>query len=301
MFGFIAPAVALATRVGPVVAKIATHPTTIKMVTQTAVIAGTSLAIGITQRGGRDLTAQRAAESIEKDRDPEAYATDPRRISGLSERVKHNATEIGQAVIEEAKSYRVILVPFGWSYHRAMFALRTRGLNRWCEKHSEFVALAEATTYPEELDPKLLKQMSRRHDRYAKACVGMGKYRKWLDYRVPTAGERFLDSELVALKALAREHEVRVDSVVAIYVKLLDEKINLESIEFTHPHSAGYSLHELVAHQFDEYETELIRHQVLYSWLIRYQNLSDRAWKSLAKGWDSRPVTEARKEEEQNA
>lgn len=271
-------------RVAPVVVKTVTNPVVVRHAVTTAKLAAVSVGLSVLHRQGRDLASQRAAESIAKERDPEAFVNDERRIGGLRDRAKRNVSITAGAVLDEVRGYRTLLVPFYWTTARVAFHVNGRRMTSYIRKHEDELTAPEDAELTKQ-QQKAMKTLMKRQAHYEGAMSHMARARSWMNFRVLTPGEKYLDEELTTLKHQIVTNEVQTDSVAMIYVRLLEERISFDNFELTDPYINGIQLRELVDHQFEEYEVQTIQEEALHPWLLRHFTLTDRQLRHLTRGW----------------
>lgn len=281
-----APLIGIAVRVAPVIVKIATHPRTIQAATTLAIGSSANIALRASRLLGEDKVGQRQAEAIHADHDPAGYAEDPRRISTAGQQYRRNAVLVGQSVATEARTFRVVAVP---PLHLARYLKVRTDRRRYSKQVSKLETLR--AVHQSDLDPtpemvavatRLIPLGERLSKRSARLYATRGLYQT---NRV-TPGEVYLANQIGELHRDATSNEVRVDTVEALFGRLMDDSINADEIDMNDPGKTGASLYAAVTTNFRGDEVGLIRARVLKGWLLRYRTVSDNQWRKICAGWE---------------
>ena len=278
--------VQIAVRVAPVAVRIATHPKTIQVVTTTAIVSGTNIAMRTAKLHGQDLVGQRQAEAIASDRDPVHFADDPRRIAGIKPRLVRNVSLFGQAVATEGRIFRLLVKPVVHLTAWLQAGATARRYMRLTEALDATVKTEESITNPSAESVALAAKTEKVGNKVLKRTNRLDRVRLWKQVDRVTKGEQYLAAEIGALKLDAVANEVRIDTVENVLLRALEESIDASSIDYSNPREAGMATFVAVSNSFKGEEIGIIRSRVLKGWIFRHQpQLTKNQWQQFTQGW----------------
>lgn len=278
MFAAIA---SIAVRIAPVAVRVVTHPKVISLSVQTAGIVLVSAGIRGAKLQGEDEAARRHAENIQGERDPQGFPDDPHRVIGLRSRVKRNLRVAGMGFAEEGRVTRRIVQP---PVHITRYA-KVRIAERRYDRLVQRLDLPEDANEVTTEQMRVAKKIAKAYDTLLKRRHRLDSVREWRFTHRATPGEIYLAEQIRLLQTEASSHEVRTDTVEAVYRRLLDEAIDLTTVDMTNAREAGMALFVAVSTAFKGDEIGIIRSRVLKSWVYTKHSLTQAQWHKFTQGW----------------
>jgi len=312
--------VTAAVRVAPAVVTIATSPVTRSLLR----VGGTQIAIGVVfstvRLQAKDNAFQEAAEQMHRDRDPKGFMESSAPIRGLRRRLLKNLSYPLRAAEYEAKQIRKVLVvvPLAASYWR--YNVQAKKFDAFTAEHPDHdrihtgnavnpdaggsilytpeEAAAHVQSYENDPEWEFCGAHEKRIDKYETAAARYHRLLHWFrDSNVRLAGAKYYDEQVLALKKMARENAVDASSVSAVYVRLLDDKLNSGEYDVERfPERCGEWLRSAVVNEFSAEEAGVILKESLRPWIAQTHQVSDDNWALVLKGWTTATEMASNKE-----